>query len=51
MNVALAVPQAFGPIVGAALIAASGGFAALFIGAGVLSALGALSVSRVRGVA
>ena len=51
MNVALAVPQAFGPIVGAALIAATGGFAALFIGAGVLSALGALSVSRVRGVA
>jgi MFS family permease len=51
MNVALAVPQAFGPIVGAALIAASGGFAALFVGAGVLSALGAVSVSRVRGVA
>ena len=50
MNVALAVPQAFGPLVGAALIAATGGFAALFIGAGVLSALGALSVSRVRGV-
>jgi MFS family permease len=51
MNVALAVPQAFGPIVGAGLIAASGGFAALFIGAGVLSALGAAAVSRVRGVA
>lgn len=51
MNVALAVPQAFGPIVGAALIALSGGFAALFVGAGVLSALGALSVARVRGVA
>ncbi|MBW4041841.1 MAG: MFS transporter [Acidobacteria bacterium] len=51
MNVALAVPQAFGPIVGAALIAMSGGFAALFVGAGVLSALGAISVSRVRGVA
>jgi MFS family permease len=50
MNVALAVPQAFGPIVGAGLIAATGGFAALFVGAGVLSALGALSVSRVRGV-
>jgi MFS family permease len=51
MNVALAVPQAFGPLVGALLIAATGGFAALFLGAGVLSALGALSVSRVRGVA
>ncbi|GAA2752120.1 MFS transporter [Amnibacterium kyonggiense] len=51
MNVALAVPQAFGPIVGAALIVASGGFGALFVGAGVLSALGAVSVSRVRGVA
>ncbi|MGT2426209.1 MFS transporter [Amnibacterium kyonggiense] len=51
MNVALAVPQAFGPIVGAALVVASGGFAALFLGAGVLSSLGAVSVSRVRGVA
>jgi len=51
MNVALAVPQAFGPIVGAGLIVAFGGFSALFVGAGVLSALGALSVSRVRGVA
>lgn len=51
MNIALAVPQAFGPIVGAALIAAAGGFPALFIGAAVLSALGALSVARVRGVA
>jgi MFS family permease len=50
MNVALAVPQAFGPLVGAGLIAATGGFAALFVGAGVFSALGALSVSRVRGV-
>ena len=51
MNVALAVPQAFGPLVGAALIVLSGGFGALFLGAGVLSALGAAAVSRVRGVA
>jgi MFS family permease len=51
MNVALAVPQAFGPLVGAWLIVVLGGFPALFVGAGVLSALGALSVSRVRGVA
>lgn len=51
MNIALAVPQAFGPIVGAGLIVAFGGFPALFVGAGVLSVLGALSVSRVRGVA
>jgi MFS family permease len=51
MNVALAVPQAFGPLVGAGLIVVFGGFSALFVGAGVLSALGALSVSRVRGVA
>jgi len=51
MNVALAVPQAFGPIVGAALMLLFGGFAALFVGAAVLSALGALSVARVRSVA
>jgi MFS family permease len=51
MNVALAVPQAFGPLVGAGLIVAFGGFPALFVAAGVLSALGAVSVSRVRGVA
>ena len=51
MNVALAVPQAFGPIVGAALMLVFGGFFALFIGAAVLSALGALAVARVRGVA
>ncbi|WP_375389452.1 MFS transporter [uncultured Amnibacterium sp.] len=51
MNVALAVPQAFGPLCGAALIAVSGGFPALFVGAAVLSALGAASVARVRGVA
>lgn len=51
MNVALAVPQAFGPIVGAALMLLFGGFSALFVGAAVLSALGALSVARVRSVA
>jgi MFS family permease len=51
MNVALAVPQAFGPLVGAGLMALFGGFAALFVGAAVLSALGALSVSRIRSVA
>jgi MFS family permease len=51
MNVALAVPQAFGPIVGAALIALTGGFAALFVGAAVLSAAGAAAVARVRSVA
>jgi MFS family permease len=51
MNVALAVPQAFGPIVGAGLMLLFGGFSALFVGAAVLSALGALSVARVRSVA
>jgi MFS family permease len=51
MNVALAVPQAFGPLVGAGLMALFGGFAALFVGAAVLSALGALSVARIRSVA
>jgi MFS family permease len=51
MNVALAVPQAFGPIVGAGLMLLFGGFSALFVGAAVLSVLGALSVARVRSVA
>lgn len=51
MNVALAVPQAFGPIVGAGLMLLFGGFSALFVGAAVLSALGAVSVGRVRSVA
>ncbi|RIX31361.1 MFS transporter [Amnibacterium setariae] len=51
MNVALAVPQAFGPLLGAALIVGFGGFPALFLGAGVLSLLGAVAVARVRSVA
>lgn len=51
MNIALAVPQAFGPIVGALVIVVFGGFEAMFIAAAVLSMLGALAVLRVRGVA
>ena len=51
MNIAVAVPQAFGPIVGAGVIALFGGFGALFTTAAVLSALGALAVARVRSVA
>jgi MFS family permease len=50
MNVAMAVPQAFGPLIGAGLVALTGGFGAVFAAAALLSMLGAVSVARVRGV-
>ncbi|MFD1714346.1 MFS transporter [Amnibacterium flavum] len=50
MNVAMAVPQAMGPLVGAGLVAATGGFGAVFGAAAVLSIAGAVVVSRVKGV-
>ncbi len=50
MNVALAVPQAFGPLVGAMLVAATGGFAGLFIASAVVAVLGGLAVLPVKSV-
>lgn len=50
MNVALAVPQAFGPLVGAMLVAVTGGFAGLFIASAVVAVLGGLAVLPVKSV-
>ena len=50
MNVALAVPQAFGPLVGAMLVAATGGFIGLFLASAVIAVLGGLAVLPVRSV-
>ncbi|MCP2030594.1 MFS family permease [Okibacterium sp. HSC-33S16] len=50
MNIATAVPQAFAPLVGALAVAASGGFAALFVAAGIAALLGAVAIIPVRSV-
>ncbi len=50
MNVALAVPQAVAPLIGALLVAATGGFTALFIASAVAATLGGLAVLPVRSV-
>jgi len=50
MNVALAVPQAIAPLLGALLVAAAGGFTALFIAAAIAATLGGLAVLPVRSV-
>ncbi|THG28414.1 MFS transporter [Naasia lichenicola] len=50
MNIAVAVPQAFGPLVGAGVVAATGGFAGLFLASAALSIIGAAAVFRVKGV-
>lgn len=50
MNVALAVPQAVAPLLGALLVAAAGGFTVLFIAAAVAATLGGLAVLPVRSV-
>ncbi|GAA2065105.1 MFS transporter [Williamsia deligens] len=50
MNIAMAVPQALGPLVGAGIVAATGGFVALFTASAVLGVAGGLSVLRVRSV-
>lgn len=50
MNVALAVPQAVAPLLGALLVAAVGGFTALFIAAAIAATLGGLAVLPVRSV-
>ncbi|MES6118709.1 hypothetical protein U6M47_12675 [Cutibacterium acnes] len=50
MNVALAVPQAVAPLLGALLVAAAGGFRPLFLLAATCAAGGAVALGRVRGV-
>ncbi|RFA11242.1 MFS transporter [Subtercola boreus] len=50
MNIATAVPQAIAPLLGAAVVALSGGFMALFLLSALFAAAGALAVARVRGV-
>ncbi len=50
MNVALAVPQAVAPLIGALLVAAAGGFTALFIASAIAATLGGLAVLPVRSV-
>ncbi|PWJ53855.1 MFS/sugar transport protein [Quadrisphaera granulorum] len=50
MNIAFAVPQALGPLVGAGAVVLFGGFAGLFIASGLLGLLGGFAVYRVRSV-
>ncbi|WP_258068779.1 MFS transporter [Arthrobacter sp. N199823] len=50
MNIALTVPQAFAPMLGALLVSAVGGFTLLFVVSGVTALAGAWAVSRVKGV-
>lgn len=50
MNVALAVPQAIGPLLGAFVVASFGGFTALFIAAAVAATLGGLAVLPIKSV-
>lgn len=50
MNVAMAVPQLLGPLVGAGVVVATGGFAGLFVASGLVGLLGSVAVMRVRSV-
>lgn len=50
MNIATAVPQAVAPMLGALVVTATSGFAALFVASAVCSALGAWAVRYVRSV-
>lgn len=50
MNIALTVPQAFAPMLGALLVSAVGGFTLLFVVSGVTALAGAWAVSQVKGV-
>jgi MFS family permease len=50
MNIASAVPQALGPLIGAAAVVASGSFALVFVMSAVFAFAGALAVARVRSV-
>ncbi|WP_239437146.1 MFS transporter [Arthrobacter alpinus] len=50
MNIALTVPQAFAPMLGAVLVSLSGGFTLLFLVSGITALAGALAVGQVRSV-
>lgn len=50
MNIAYAVPQAFAPLIGAGIVALTGGFTVLFLVAGAAALLGAFSVVPVKAV-
>lgn len=50
MNIATAVPQAVAPLLGAYIVAAIGGFPALFIASALFAALGGLAVIPIRSV-
>ncbi|BDZ51989.1 hypothetical protein GCM10025867_42300 [Frondihabitans sucicola] len=50
MNIAVAVPQNIGPLVGALVVASTGGFVWLFVLSGAAAIAGALCVLRVRSV-
>ena len=50
MNIASAVPQALGPLIGAGAVVASGSFAPVFVMSAVFAFGGALAVTRVRSV-
>ncbi len=48
MNIALTVPQAVAPLLGAALVISTGSFTLLFVASGFFSLAGAAAVARVR---
>ena len=50
MNIALTVPQAFAPMLGALLVSAVGGFTLLFLISGITALAGAAAVGQVKGV-
>jgi MFS family permease len=50
MNIGSVVPQALGPVIGTLIISELGGYSALYLATGVVSALGAGMVYKVRSV-
>lgn len=50
MNIALTVPQAFAPMLGALLVSAVGDFTLLFLVSGITALGGAVAVGQVKGV-
>ena len=50
VNIAQALPQSLVPVAAPGVIALTGGYAGLFITGAVVGLLGALSITRVRGV-
>ncbi|WP_258066563.1 MFS transporter [Arthrobacter sp. GMC3] len=50
MNIALTVPQAFAPMLGALVVSATGGFTWLFLVSGITALAGAIAVGQVKGV-